>query len=151
MQNKEIENAEILAQKIYRIQEYILTEIKEKGEISDFKEDVMYVIHNLLEIELSKEELTACEIVMKNQEARIRIEHEKRIQRYINQLENKVKELEATKDKYLQKLIYALTPTTHVLDDYYNNTFKQIIADNIDLETCKIKRKLKEFWGIDKY
>ena len=56
----------------------------------------------------------------------------KNILQYIDQLENKVKELEATKDKYLQKLVYALT-------------------DNIDLETCKIKRKLKEFWGIDKY
>ena len=70
---------------------------------------------------------------------------------YIDQLENKVKELEETKDKYLQKLVYALTPTTHELSTNNNNAFKQIIADNIDLETCKIRRKLKEFWGIDKY
>lgn len=61
------------------------------------------------------------------------------------------KELEVTKDKYLQKLVYALTPTTHELSTDNNNAFKRIIAENIDLETCKIRRKLKEFWEIDKY
>lgn len=72
------------------------------------------------------------------------------------EIENK--ELKAEKqrlielnDKYLQKLVYALSPTTHVLGDDYNNKFKQIIKENIDLETCKIKQKLKESWGIDKF
>lgn len=81
----------------------------------------------------------------------ISIKEIENILQYIDQLENKVKELEATKDKYLQKLVYALTPTTHELSTNNNNAFKQIVTDNIDLETCKIKRKLKEFWGIDKY
>lgn len=71
------------------------------------------------------------------------------IKRY-KQLENKVKEQEELNNKYLQKLVYALSPTTHALGDYYNNAFKKIISKNIDLETCKIKRKLKECWGIDK-
>lgn len=70
---------------------------------------------------------------------------------YIEQLENKVRELEEINDKYLQKIVYALTPTTHELSTNNNNAFKKIIADNIDLETCKIRRKLKEFWGVDKY
>ena len=61
-----------------------------------------------------------------------------------------IKELEQINNKYLQKLVYALTPTTHALGDDYNNAFKKIIAENIDLETCKIRRKLKECWGIDK-
>ena len=70
---------------------------------------------------------------------------------YIEQLENKVKEQEELNNKYLQKLVYALTPTTHELSTSYNEKFKKIIAENIDLETCKIKRLLKECWGIDKY
>lgn len=69
----------------------------------------------------------------------------------IHILQNNTKQLETINDKYLQKLVYALTPTTHELSTDNNNAFKQIIADNIDLETCKIRRKLKEFWGIDKY
>lgn len=76
---------------------------------------------------------------------------------YIEQLEldkqkliEKLEEKEELNDKYLQKLVYALTPTTHTLGDDYNNAFKNIIAENINLETCKIKRKLKECWGIDK-
>lgn len=69
----------------------------------------------------------------------------------LEQLETNNKKLIETNDKYLQKLVYALTPTTHELSTYNNNEFKQIIADNIDLETCKIRRKLKEFWGVDKY
>lgn len=69
----------------------------------------------------------------------------------VEQLETNNQTLIKTNDKYLQKLVFALTPTTHELSTNNNNAFKKIIADNIDLETCKIKRKLKEFWGIDKY
>lgn len=74
------------------------------------------------------------------------------------QLETENKELKADKqriielnNKYLQKLVYLLSPTTHALGDDYNSKFKQIIKENIDLETCKIKQKLKECWGIDKF
>ena len=67
------------------------------------------------------------------------------------QLESSNQKLIEINDKYLQKLVYALTPTTHELSTDNNNAFKKIIADNIDLETCKIRRKLKEFWGVDKY
>lgn len=70
---------------------------------------------------------------------------------YIEQLETEEQKLIEINDKYLQKLVYALTPTQHALGDNYNNEFKKIIADNIDLETCKIKRLLKECWGTDKY
>ncbi len=58
----------------------------------------------------------------------------------------KLEEKEKLNDKYLQKLVYALSPTTHALGDSYNNAFKSIIADKIDLETCKIKRELKDCW-----
>jgi len=72
------------------------------------------------------------------------------ITKIVNQ-NNRINKLEKINDKYLQKLVYALSPTTHTLGDDYNSKFKNIIKDNIDLETCKIKRKLKECWGIDKY
>lgn len=99
------------------------------------------------------EELLSCDNCKLNEciSCEITWNDRKKMREYIDQLENKVKELEITKDEYLQKLVYALTPTTHELSTDNNNAFKQIIADNIDLETCKIKRKLKEFWGIDKY
>lgn len=93
MLSKEEIELDILAQRIYRVQNYILEEIKEKGEISDFKEDVLYIIHNLLERQLSKEQQTACEIVVKNQNARIQIEKEKHMQRKIEQLESNNKKL----------------------------------------------------------
>ena len=69
----------------------------------------------------------------------------------IQEVKKYIEELEQLNNKYLQKMVYALTPTTHALDNNYNNAFKKIIAENIDLETCKIKRKLKECWGTDKY
>lgn len=100
MLNKEEIEVNVLAQKIYRVEEYILEEIKQKGEISQFKEDVMEIIHSLLERQLSKEEQTACEIAVKNQEARIRAEKEKQLQRKIDQLESeKQKLIEKLKNK----------------------------------------------------
>mgnify|MGYP001091151935 CR=1 FL=1 len=64
----------------------------------------------------------------------------------IEQLEVEKTEREKTNDKYLQKLVYALSPTNHLLDNYYNRSFKKIIAENIDLETDKIKKMLKDCW-----
>lgn len=91
---EEIENKDmILAIRIKRVFDYIEDEIKEKGEISQFKEDVLYIIHELLERQLSKDELTACEIVVKNRKAMIQVEKEKRTQEYIQQLENKRQEV----------------------------------------------------------
>ena len=72
------------------------------------------------------------------------------MQQQLEQKNNRIQELEEEKNKYLQKLVYALSPTRHVLGDDYNDAFKKIIAENIDLETCKIRQKLKECWGIDK-
>lgn len=89
-----------LAQIIYRVYEHILAEIKEKGELSYFKEDVMYIIHNLLERQLNKEEKTECEIVMKNQESRIQIEKEEHMQKEIQQLNNKINNIQEKFLKY---------------------------------------------------
>lgn len=112
LNKEEIENQE-LAMKIHRALDYIYSTIKENGEISQFKKDVMIIINILLEKQLNKEELTACEIAFKNQQSRIQIEKEKYIQRKIEQLEadlyeanntiNQYKEREQKLIKYLEK------------------------------------------------
>lgn len=112
LNKEEIENQE-LAMKIHRTLNYIYSTIKENGEISQFKKDVMIIINILLEKQLNKEELTACEIAFKNQQSRIQIEKEKYIQRKIEQLEadlyeanntiNQYKEREQKLIKYLEK------------------------------------------------
>lgn len=89
-----------LASKIYRVEEYIFETIKQTGNISDFKEDVIYVIHNLLERQLSKEEQTACEIVVRQQEARLQQEKEKWLQREIERLQVKVNKY----DRLIEKI-----------------------------------------------
>lgn len=99
MLDKEVENNK-LAQIIYRVHEHILAEIKEKGELSYFKEDVMYIIHNLLERQLNKEEKTACEIAVRNQKSRIQIEKEKHMQEKIQQLNNKINNIQEEFLKY---------------------------------------------------
>lgn len=114
IKREEIED-ETLALRIHRALEYIYSIIKENGEISQFKEDVMIIISTLLEKQLNKEELTACETTFRNQQSRIRIEKEKYMQRKIEQLEaelakanntiNQYKEREQNIIKYLEKEI----------------------------------------------
>lgn len=52
--------------------------------------------------------------------------------KYINKLEN--------------KLMYALSPTTHELALSTQEHFKEIIRDNFEEDTYTIKRALKEYW-----
>ena len=57
MINKEEIDDEALALRIHRALDYIYSAIRENGEISQFKEDVMIIINILLEKQLNKEEL----------------------------------------------------------------------------------------------
>lgn len=54
------------------------------------------------------------------------------------------------KDKYIykleNKLMYALSPTTHELALTTQEQFKTIIRDNLEKDTYTIKRALKEYW-----
>jgi len=112
--------------------------IKEKGEISQFKEDVLYIIHELLERQLSKDELTACEIVVKNRKAMIQVEKEKRTQEYIQQLENKqqkvIEKLKKDKKKNNELEFIPLQ-----VEKAYNNYYKLGKIDEID-EILEIMR-----------
>ena len=69
--------------------------------------------------------------------------HIENVLNYIEQLENKLKESEEIKDKYLQKLVDALVVKKD-LSPEKNNEFKKIIADNIDLTTLELRIKLTE-------
>lgn len=97
---------------------------------------------------IDREDNTFGEFVVIIQKARNYIEQ---IETENKKLKEDKKELIELNNKYLQKLVYVLSPTKHTLGDDYNTNFKKIIAENIDLETCKIKQKLKECWGIDKF
>lgn len=46
----------------------------------------------------------------------------------------------------LTKLMFALSPTDHPLDDEYCNKFTQAILSNLDLTTSDIKKILKGIW-----
>lgn len=59
-------------------------------------------------------------------------EHIEKQNEYINKLEN--------------KLMYALSPTTHELALNTQEHFKTIIRDNLEEDTYTIKRALKEYW-----
>lgn len=59
-------------------------------------------------------------------------------QEYIEKLEN--------------KLMYALSPTTHELSENTKKLFKNVIFENLDEDTYTIKQKLKKYWkGLNKY
>lgn len=68
---------------------------------------------------------------------------EKALVTYIEQLENKLKESEEIKDKYLQKIVDTLVVKKE-LDDNKNNKLKQIISNNIDLDVYNLRIKLAE-------
>lgn len=61
------------------------------------------------------------------------------IARTIVYLINKIEELE-------NKLMYALSPTTHELALTTQEQFKTIIRENLEKDTYTIKRALKEYW-----
>lgn len=51
-----------------------------------------------------------------------------------------------------EKLMYALSPTSHELALETRRKFKEIIRNNIDEDTYTIKQELKKYWkGINRY
>lgn len=54
-------------------------------------------------------------------------------------------------EKLENKLMYALSPTTHELSENTKRAFKNIITENIDEDTYTIKQELKKYWkGLGK-
>ena len=62
-------------------------------------------------------------------------EHIEKLNEYINILEN--------------KLMYALSPTSHELALNTQENFKKIIRENIDKDTYTIREKLNDYWQGD--
>ena len=91
---------EKLTMSLYRIYKHIEDTIKEHGDISQFKEDVLYVINELLAKPIKVS--TATEIVVRNEERRINKMQREKDEEYIRKLkceidkqDNRIKELEA--------------------------------------------------------
>lgn len=55
------------------------------------------------------------------------------------------------KESYIEelenKLMYALSPTTHELSETTKRVFKEIIRNNINEDTYTIRKLLKERWN----
>ncbi len=115
---------------VYSVRIPILTDL-EKQKIDNNLDDIAKEYTKAL---LKEKDMVVAQYIIKKQQEKI------------EQLEAEKQELEKTNDKYLQKLVYALSPTDHLLDNCYNRSFKKIIAENIDLEICKIKKILKDCW-----
>ena len=86
----------VLAIRIKNIQDFILDKVKQNGDMSQFNEDVMHVIHALLERQLNPKELTACEIIIKQREYQIQKAKENHLEEHIRALKT---ELETYKNK----------------------------------------------------
>ena len=95
-----IYNGMDLATRTYRVYEYIINTIKENGDISQFKEDVLYIIHGLLQKQLSTKELTVTQIVVENRDKEMQLERERYMKNKMNELEQK----EFILDKVTEKL-----------------------------------------------
>ena len=60
---------------------------------------------------------------------------------------NKNKEQEKLIEIYDEKLMFALSPTTHELAQDTKINFKKIIRENINDDTYTIKKVLKDYWN----
>lgn len=96
-----IDNGMDLATRTYRVYEYIIDDIRENGEISQFKGDVLYIIHGLLEKQLPSKTLTATQTLIENRDKYMQFEKEKYMENKIQQLENKASVLDKVEDKLI--------------------------------------------------
>lgn len=69
----------------------------------------------------------------------------KLIQKENQAIENLIKGYRKLEDK----LMYALSPTSHELAINTQEKFKEIIRENMDKDTYTIREKLKDYWDGD--
>ena len=65
----------------------------------------------------------------------------------INEYIENNKEQEKMIELYEEKLMFALSPTTHELAQDTKQNFKKIIRENINEDTYTIKKVLKAYWN----
>lgn len=93
---------EKLTMSLYRIYKHIEDTIKEHGDISQFKEDVLYVINELLAKPIKVS--TATEIVVRNEERRINKMQREKDEEHIRKLKCKIDDLEKEKQADKEKI-----------------------------------------------
>lgn len=126
-----IDNGIDLATRTYKVYEYIIDTIKENGDISQFKEDVLYIIHGLLERQLPIKKLTATQIVIENRDKEMQLERERYMKNQINELEQKSSILDKVTDKLKEDIEINDFRQTLCLEDkgryYYGKELLNII------------------------
>lgn len=108
VENKTLE----LAQRVQRVFEHLEEAIKATGGLSPFKEDVIYIIKELVERQIPKEELTATEIVMKNAQSRMQKAKEEHLEKELS-----------IKDKMIQEMGIDIFSFYNSSDEHYG-TYK---------------------------
>ena len=131
-----IDNGMDLATRTYRVYDYIMDSIKEYGEVSQFKEDVLHIIHGLLERQLPQKELTATQIVIENRDKELQIEKEKYLRKELEQ-----------KESILDKVTDKLKERIKELDKLKENYIKLKEYDQVDFTLCK-KREVQKILNI---
>lgn len=127
---------EKLTMSLYRICKYIEDTIKEHGYISQFKEDVLYVINELLAKPIKVSPAT--EIVVRNEEIIINKMLREKDEEHIRKLKCKIDDLEKEKQADKEKI----KVLEEEIDDW--KFTKNYVEDNY-IHKNEIKRKIEEF------
>ena len=90
-------------------------------------------------------ELCSEELIFKDENVNATLDGEDL--RELRNLINKCKEQEKIIELYEEKLMFALSPTTHELAQDTKLNFKKIIRENINEDTYTIKKVLKVYWN----
>jgi len=114
----------VLSEKIYRIFQYIQDTIKENGDISQFKEDVLYVIHFLLERQLEPKQLIATEMVVKQREYMLFKEQRKKDEEHIRILKCELDKLNGIINLMAEQLTTPVHSKKWVID-YFTNKYEE--------------------------
>ena len=132
---------EKLTMSLYRIYKHIEDTIKEHGDISQFKEDVLYVINELLAKPIKVS--TAVEIVVRNEERRINKMQREKDEEYIRKLKCEIDELEKERQADKEKIEEYAEMLIKLNAQNLNNSIEQRKESNEQLEA------LHEGWKIE--
>lgn len=130
---------EKLTMSLYRIYKHIEDTIKEHGDISQFKEDVLYVINELLAKPIKVS--TATEIVIRNEERRIDKMQREKDEEHIRKLKCKIDDLEKEKQADKEKI----KELEEEIDDW--KFTKKYVEDNY-IHKNEIKKEIEELGNM---
>lgn len=122
-----------LASKIKFVCDYITERATEKGDISQFNEDVMYIINGLLEKQVNPNALTVCENLMKKESFILHKLKEEKL-KAITQLYNSYEVPD-------EKSRIVIADTKYFANGYFKKNFieKEIIKEKINNKIIALK------------